>query len=136
MIIVVDYGRGNLFSIGRALAKLDRRFRVSGDPDALANADHIILPGVGAFGGAMTALAARGLVEPLRAAATRGVPLLGICVGAQILLGGGEEFGHHSGLGLIPGTAKRLPEPTGHSRDSCVFPMSVGVRYSPLRTTP
>ena len=127
MIPVVDYGRGNLFSIGRALATLDAPYRISGEPDTVARSEHIILPGVGAFGSAMAALTAKGLVEPLRAAAARGAALLGICVGAQVLLGRGEEFGDHEGLGLVPGAAKRLPEPNGDPGRSTRIP-NVGWR--------
>ncbi len=111
MITVVDYGRGNLFSLGQALRHLGFAHTVSSDPADLDRADRILFPGVGAFGDAMEGLRARGLVEALRAAAERGVPILGICVGCQLLLGRGEEFGSHEGLGLIPGTVARLPGP-------------------------
>lgn len=110
MILVVDYGRGNLFSIGQALRHLGADFEISGDPAKLATAGKVILPGVGAFGDCMQGLRERELIAPLRELPKRGVPLLGICVGMQVLAGQGEEFGLHEGLGLIPGTVKRLPE--------------------------
>lgn len=113
MIVVVDYGRGNLFSAGQALRHLGADYMVTDDPVELARAERIVLPGVGAFGDCMTGLHQRGLVVPLQQAAARGVPLLGICVGAQVLLEVGEEFGCHQGLGLVPGTVRRLPEGNG-----------------------
>jgi imidazole glycerol-phosphate synthase subunit HisH len=111
MILVLDYGRGNLFSLGEALRHVGADFMVSGDPARVAAAKRIVFPGVGAFGDAMDGLRQRGLVGPLKAAAARGVPILGICVGCQLMLSRGEEFGSHEGLGLIPGTVARLPEP-------------------------
>ena len=109
MIVIVDYGRGNLFSIGQALRQLGVEYRISGKPEDLSAADRILFPGVGAFGDAMRGLHDRGLVNPLREAARSGKPFLGICVGCQLLLTKGEEFGTHEGLGLIPGTVSRLP---------------------------
>ena len=111
MIVVIDYGRGNLFSIGQALRHLGAEFEVSSDPDRLLAADRVVFPGVGAFGDAMEGLRQRGLVDAIRQVADRGTPLLGICVGCQLLLTAGEEFGRHEGLGLIPGTVRRLPGP-------------------------
>lgn len=111
MTVVVDYGRGNLFSLGQALAHLGADFEISDDPRTVAAAERIVFPGVGAFGDAMAGLARRGLVAPLRTAAAKGVPILGICVGCQLLLSVGEEFGNHPGLDIIPGTVRRLPAP-------------------------
>jgi glutamine amidotransferase len=110
MITVVDYGRGNLFSISQALRHLGADYEITEDPARVQAAERIILPGVGAFGDAMDGLRGRGLVGPIKAAADRGVPMLGICLGMQLLLGRSEEFGDHEGLGLIPGTVKRLPD--------------------------
>jgi len=111
MIVVVDYGRGNLFSLGQALRHLGVQYRISDKPQDLLSADRIIFPGVGAFGDAMQGLRERGLVDPLLAAAATGTPVLGICVGCQLLLSRGEEFGDHKGLDLIPGKVSRLPGP-------------------------
>ncbi len=111
MITVVDYGRGNLFSIGQALRHLGAEFEISSAPAAIAAAERIIFPGVGAFADAMAGLRERGLVAPLKAAARSGTPILGICVGCQLMLSRGEEFGDHAGLDLIPGTVTRLPAP-------------------------
>ncbi len=110
MIVVVDYGRGNLFSISQALQHLRVDYIISDRPDDLAAADRILFPGVGAFGDAMRGLVDRGLVEPLLDAVRSGKPVLGICVGCQLLLSRGEEFGLHQGLDLIPGTVSRLPD--------------------------
>lgn len=109
-VVVVDYGRGNLFSLGQALRHLGVEHEVSGDAATISSADRIVFPGVGAFGDAMQGLRGRDLVGALKAAATDGTPILGICVGCQLLLTRGDEFGSHDGLGLIPGTVARLPE--------------------------
>ena len=132
MIVVVDYGRGNLFSLGQALRQLGADHVISDDPDVLARAERIIFPGVGAFGDAMAGLRERGLVEPLRAAVLSGTPILGICVGCQLLLTRGEEFGQHDGLDLIPGTVARLPEPQADAPDAARIP-NVGWRPLEVR---
>ena len=113
MIAVVDYGRGNLFSLGQALRHLGATYEVTADPDRVRAAERVILPGVGAFGDAMQALAKRRMVEALCEVAARGTPLLGICLGMQLLASRSEEFGVHDGLDLIPGTVQRLPEGNG-----------------------
>lgn len=110
-IMVIDYGRGNLFSLGQALRHLGVDYEISGDPGRIAAAERIIFPGVGAFGDAAAGLVKRGLVEPLQEAARKGTPLLGICVGCQMLMEQGEEFGTNAGLGLIAGSVTRLPDP-------------------------
>jgi glutamine amidotransferase len=111
MVVVVDYGRGNLFSLSQALRHIGADYVISDKPADLGAADRIIFPGVGAFGDAMQGLRERNLVEPLVAAAKAGTPLLGICVGCQLLLTRGEEFGDHAGIDLIPGVVSRLPGP-------------------------
>lgn len=110
MISVVDYGRGNLYSIAQALSALGVEHRISADPVDVASASRIVLPGVGAFGDAMAALDRAALVAPLQAAAASGTPILGICLGMQLLADESSEFGSHRGLGLIPGAVSRLPE--------------------------
>lgn len=117
MITVIDYGRGNLFSTGQALRHLGVRYEITADADAVERSERIVLPGVGAFGDCMDGLRARGLIDPLTRAAGRGVPMLGICVGAQVMLEAGEEFGRHDGLGLVSGTVRRLPEGNGGPDD-------------------
>jgi glutamine amidotransferase len=108
LIVVVDFGRGNLFSISQALNLLGAEHSISADPADIAMADRIVLPGVGAFGDAMAALDRGRLVAPLRAAARAGTPVLGICLGMQLLADGSTEFGDHRGLGLVPGSVDRL----------------------------
>lgn len=109
-VTVVDYGRGNLFSIGRALEHLGATPRFTSDPNEIENAPRLLLPGVGAFGDGMEGLRSRGLVEPLRRHAKSGRPFLGICLGMQLLLDESEEFGRHEGLGIVPGKVARFPE--------------------------
>ena len=132
MIIVVDYGRGNLFSLGQALRHLGAVYEVSSDPARVIAAERIILPGVGAFGDAMRGLIDRGLVEALKSAAAKGTPLLGICVGCQLLLSRGEEFGRNDGLGLISGTVARLPRPRDGDPAAIRIP-NVGWRHLSVR---
>ncbi|MGN0975803.1 MAG: imidazole glycerol phosphate synthase subunit HisH [Gemmiger sp.] len=102
MIAIVDYGVGNLFSLASSLKSLGLETKVTREAADLAAADRIILPGVGAFGDAMDKLTATGLVPVLKAEARR-KPLLGICLGMQLLFEKSCEYGEHEGLGLIPG---------------------------------
>jgi glutamine amidotransferase len=112
-VAIVDYGLGNLFSIQQACRAAGLEADVTDDSKQIASAKAVILPGVGAFGDAMKALARRDLVSPLRDYAHGGRPLFGICLGMQLLMDESEEFGHHAGLGLIPGTVERLPSGPG-----------------------
>ena len=102
MIVIVDYGVGNLFSLRSSLAKLGLEAVVTADPEVLGKADRLILPGVGAFADAMAKLEATGLVPVLQEEA-KTKPLLGICLGMQLLFERSYEYGTHAGLGLIPG---------------------------------
>lgn len=110
MIAVVDYGAGNLFSLCNSLDYLGLPYRLVSEPEGLEEADSIILPGVGAFPDAMRKLEEAGLCEALRDAAGK-KPLLGICLGMQILFEEGTEFGHTGGLGLIPGRVVKIEAP-------------------------
>lgn len=105
MIGIVDYGVGNLFSLKSSLKFLGLEYVVSGAEEVLGSCDRIILPGVGAFGDARGILKECGLDKFLKEEAASGKPLLGICLGMQLLLQGSEEFGSHEGLGLINGRA-------------------------------
>ena len=102
MTAIVDYGVGNLFSLSSSLKALGLETEITRDADKLRAADRIILPGVGAFGDARAKLDATGLVPVIQAEAAR-KPLLGICLGMQLLFDRGFEYGEHPGLGLVPG---------------------------------
>ena len=110
MIAVLDYGIGNLRSAEKALQRVGADARLVDRPDDAAGADGIVLPGVGAFGPCAAALDSIGLGEVARDAVTRGLPFLGICVGFQLLYEGSEEDPAADGLGILPGTVRRLPD--------------------------
>lgn len=107
-LVIVDYGAGNIRSVQKAFEAVGVHAPISDEPDAVRAADVVVLPGVGAFGDMMGALRARRLVDPIREAAARGKPLLGICVGLQVLFEVGEEMGIHEGLGIFPGRVRRF----------------------------
>ncbi|MBI4004193.1 MAG: imidazole glycerol phosphate synthase subunit HisH [Candidatus Omnitrophica bacterium] len=107
MIVVIDYGMGNLRSVSKALESLGASVRVSSDPNEVAAASKVILPGVGAFGAAMDELKRRQLVEPIKTVIGGGKPYLGICLGLQLLFEHSEE-GDAAGLGLLRGAVKRF----------------------------
>ena len=109
MIAIVDYGVGNLFSLASSVKSLGLEVTVTRDAADLRAADHILLPGVGAFADAMDKLTATGLVPVLKEE-TQHTPLLGICLGMQLLFDKSYEFGEHEGLGLIPGQVCPLAE--------------------------
>ena len=110
MIAIVDYGVGNLFSLSSSLKTLGIESELTADPPRLQQADQVILPGVGAFGDAMKKLQATGLDQAVKQLAASGKPLLGICLGMQLLFDSSEEFGQQAGLGLIPGRVVSLKE--------------------------
>ena len=104
MIAIIDYGVGNLFSLRSSLLALGQPAEVTGDSEVIRSADRVILPGVGAFGDAADKLRASGLDRAVCEAADSGKPLLGICLGMQLLFEKGYEFGEHDGLGLLKGS--------------------------------
>ena len=114
-VTVVDY-LGNLGSVSRALEWLGASPEVTDVPEKVAGASHLILPGDGAFGYGMQQLRDKGLVEPILEFITAGRPFLGICVGMQLLLSESEEFGHHEGLGVIPGRVAPFSPESGAGR--------------------
>lgn len=113
-IVVIDYGVGNLLSVQRGLEQSGAQVELSSDPQAIRNATKLVLPGVGAFANAIENLNSRDLIDPILSAAKSGTPLLGICLGMQLLLSQSEEFGLTPGLDLIPGTVIAIPD---HAED-------------------
>ncbi|MEX0846639.1 MAG: imidazole glycerol phosphate synthase subunit HisH [Ilumatobacteraceae bacterium] len=109
VIAVLDYGIGNLRSAQKALEHVGADARLTDDPDVIAAADAVVLPGVGAFGACMDALRAAGLDGPALDAVASGRPFLGICVGMQMLFDASDEDEHARGLGVIAGTVQWLP---------------------------
>jgi glutamine amidotransferase len=128
-IIIVDYGVGNLPSVQKAFRAVGYEAAISDDPSAILGADGLVLPGVGAFGACMANLAERGLVETVGQFVASGRPLLGICVGMQLLFEAGEEFGLTPGLGLLKGRVVRLP-------DSVKLPQIGWNLVEPMRSHP
>lgn len=108
MIAIVDYGIGNLFSLRSSFAAIGKEAQVTVDPAVLRSADRIILPGVGAFADAARKLAESGLQETVLEEARGGKPMLGICLGMQLLFDKSYEFGEYKGLGLIPGVVRPI----------------------------
>ncbi|AZN39135.1 imidazole glycerol phosphate synthase subunit HisH [Paenibacillus albus] len=108
MIAIIDYGMGNLHSVSKAVERLGYETIITADAQEIMEADGAILPGVGAFGDAMQNLQNTGLDEVTKFYASSGKPLLGICLGMQLLFSESEEYGRHEGLGLLPGTVIRF----------------------------
>ena len=108
-VAIIDYGVGNLRSVEKAFAARGCEAVVSGDEEVLRAARRLVLPGVGAFGACMRALAERGFDRLVRERAAEGAPLLGVCVGMQMLFEESEEFGRSEGLGLLRGRVRRFP---------------------------
>lgn len=108
MITIIDYGAGNLRSISRAIESHGVSTEISGDPDRIASADRLVLPGVGNAKAAMEQLQQTGIADAVKQQVDRGTPLLGVCLGMQLLFGDQEE-GPTVGLGILPGRAVKLP---------------------------
>ena len=108
MITIIDYGIGNLRSIEKAFQHVGAEVLRTDRPQDLAQADHLVLPGVGAFGACIDEVRRRNLEQPILEAVARGVPFLGVCVGMQMLFDVSEEMGLHRGLGILPGRVVRF----------------------------
>jgi imidazole glycerol-phosphate synthase subunit HisH len=108
LIAVCDYGIGNLHSAHKALARQGADARLTADPGLIADADAVVLPGVGAFGACMAALRQSGLEQPVRQAVASGRPFLGVCIGTQMLFADSEEAQGVPGMGVIAGSVRRL----------------------------
>ncbi|BBO34098.1 imidazole glycerol phosphate synthase subunit HisH [Lacipirellula parvula] len=111
MIAIIDYQMGNLRSVQKAFERVGHAAAITADPQVLERADHIVLPGVGAFADAIAEIRRRELVEPILGAINSGKPFLGICLGLQMLFDVGYEDGVHEGLGVIPGEVRRFDVP-------------------------
>ena len=115
-VAIVDFGMGNLFSVRQACAAVGLAAAVTSSREEVRQADGVILPGVGAFGDAMAALTQLDLVSVLHELVAAGKPLMGICLGMQLLMQESQEFGRHRGLGILDGDVVRLAEPSDRSR--------------------
>jgi imidazole glycerol-phosphate synthase subunit HisH len=109
-VTVIDCGLGNIKSVQRGLEKVGAEIEVSCDPITISKAERLVLPGVGAFEDGMAELHRNNLVKALQDYSTSGCPLLGICLGMQMLLDNSEEHGSHEGLGIIPGSVVKIPK--------------------------
>jgi glutamine amidotransferase len=136
-VTLIDYGVGNLLSVQRGLEHCGAKVILTADPEQILVAKRVVLPGVGAFGNAMQALERLRLVSVIRELAHRKTPLLGICLGMELLLEESEEFGVTAGLGLIPGRVIPVPDQTlsgetqkiPHIGWSALFPSSASVGW-------
>jgi imidazole glycerol-phosphate synthase subunit HisH len=113
MIVIIDYGMGNLRSVQKALESVGHAAEITSDPDRVRQATKVILPGVGAFADAAAELRRTGLGQAFREAARAGKPCLGVCLGLQLLFDWSEEDGRHEGLGLLPGRVVRFATAPG-----------------------
>ena len=110
MVAIIDYGVGNLFSLRSSFAAIGAEAEVTSDPETIHRADRVILPGVGAFGDAADKLRETGLDKAVQEEAARGKPLMGICLGMQLLFERSVEYGEHKGLGLLKGEIRPIAE--------------------------
>ena len=113
MIVIIDYGMGNLRSVQKAIEAVGQAALVTADPDRVRAASHVVLPGVGAFADAMAELRRTGLGEAFADAVRAGKPCLGVCLGLQLLFDSSTEDGEHQGLGLLPGRVVRFTAQPG-----------------------
>lgn len=116
-VVVINYGMGNLLSVQRGFEARGAAVEISADPEVIARADRLVLPGVGAFAAGMQELQSRTLIDPVREFVASGRPLLGICLGMQMLMAQSEEFGLHAGLNLIPGRVIKIPDCDGDGHE-------------------
>jgi glutamine amidotransferase len=121
-ITIIDYGMGNLRNVQKAFEHMGIAARISSLPEELDRADGWVLPGVGAFGDAMDNLHAAGLVEPIRRGVAQGKPLLGICLGLQLLFDESTEMGVHRGLGVLSGRVIRFEDGMEHAGQTLKVP--------------
>lgn len=122
MIVIVDYGMGNLRSVEKAFERCGFHVRVTDSPQEVVHAEKLVLPGVGAFQDAMDGLRQRGLIEPVIQGIRSGKPFLGICLGLQLLFSKGYEDGEHEGLNIISGKVVRFAFPGGGTNGKLKVP--------------
>ena len=113
MIAIIDYDAGNTFNVQKALQHIGLDAVLTADRDTILAADGVILPGVGAYASAISVLRERGLIDVIHEVVARNIPLLGICLGMQLLFDESEEYGPTPGLGIMPGTVKAIPNKLG-----------------------
>ena len=130
-VVVIDYGMGNIKSVQRGLEQVGASVMLSSNPDEIAQADRVVLPGVGAFEDGMKGFIQAGLDQALKHFAEKGNPLIGICLGMQMLLTSSEEFGNHQGLGLIPGKVQAIP----HTENGVLKRKIPHIGWSALKNT-
>ncbi|MDR1475516.1 MAG: imidazole glycerol phosphate synthase subunit HisH [Holosporales bacterium] len=118
---LVDYGLGNMLSVHRMLEHCGAKVNIAALPDDIISAERLVFPGVGAFASGMQELAKRGMIGALREFARGGRPILGICLGMQLFMSIGEEFGEHVGINIIPGRVKQIPS-VNNLRNSVKIP--------------
>lgn len=111
MIAIVDYQMGNLRSVQKGFERVGHQAEITSSPEVVAAADKVVLPGVGAFADAISELQSRNLADPIRDAVKAGKPVLGICLGLQLLFDVSYEDGEHAGLGIVPGVVRRFDVP-------------------------
>jgi imidazole glycerol-phosphate synthase subunit HisH len=121
MIAIIDYGMGNLRSVQKALERLGYEARVTDNVSEVLDASHVILPGVGAFGAAMTNLGNMKMLEPIRKIAASGRPFLGICLGMQLILSESEEQGTFTGLDIVPGRVIKFFQPKDQNESTAAL---------------
>ena len=136
MVTIIDYGIGNLRSIEKAFETVGAAVRRTDDPDAVASAERLVLPGVGAFRACIDEIRRRDLERPIQEAIHRGVPFLGVCVGMQLLFETSYEKGEHEGLGVLPGYVAHFREVADGALDDLPIPHMGWNTIEPTRANP